>query len=206
VGLFGPLGDSALSLESSLGTISRKVPRLPTLEAYRTVRGGSGWLRVSALGGPSSHRASSPQRSPRTVQVHGDWDVCVRWWGCGRVVLRGFCILSPVHILVSAVAPVLLVRVLEPTSLVIALFSSLLLGSPRSKDILYHLARFNALDSLLFGGLVSVRDRRSKNVFNYTPWKTFYEKLDGLRIAKVITGDSGEAFEVVRVLADLGPL
>jgi len=117
--------------------------------------------------------------------------------------------LSPIRVLVSAIATILLIRrVLEPTSLVIALISSwlLLLPSPRSEDVLDNLSRLDTLNSLFFCGFVSIGDGGPKDVFYNAPWEAFYEELDGFGIGKMIPGDSRKAFEVIRVLIDLGPL
>src|SRR5712672_397133 len=65
--------------------------------------------------------------------------------------------------------------------------------------------RLNALNRFLFSGFVSVRNGRPKDVLDHTSQKTFDEKLDCLRIPEMITGDSGETFEVVGILIDLGP-
>ena len=80
------------------------------------------------------------------------------------------------------------------------------LRPPRTKDVFDHLARFDALDCLLLGRFVSVRNRWPKNIFDHAPRKAFYEEFNGFWIPKVITSNSGEAFEVVSVLVDFGPL
>src|SRR5712671_884649 len=126
VDLFRPLGDSALCLRASLRAISGEVSHLSALETHRVVGSGSRRaLCVSTLGSPSSHWASSSWGSPRAVEIHGNWNIRVRWWGRGRVILGWFRVLSPVRILVSAVAVILLIRqILEPPSLIVALVPS----------------------------------------------------------------------------------
>jgi len=62
------------------------------------------------------------------------------------------------------------------------------------------------LNGLLLGGFVRVWDGRSEDVFDYTPWETFYEELDGLWIPEIVACDSSETFEVVGVLINFGPL
>jgi len=120
--------------------------------------------------------------------------------------LGWFRILSPIRVLIPAIATILLVRrVLEPTSLIVALVPSLL-ESSRAEDIFDHLSRFDALDRFPLGGFIGVRDRGSENVFDHTPWEAFYEEFDGFGVPEVVTCDSGEAFEIIRVLVDFGPL
>jgi len=80
------------------------------------------------------------------------------------------------------------------------------LRSSGAEDIFDHLARFDTLDGFLLGGFVRVRDRGPEDVFNYAPRETFYEELDGLRIPEMVACDSSEAFEVVGVLVNFGPL
>jgi len=67
-------------------------------------------LRQHLSGGDtSSHWASSSWWGSRVVEVHRYWDVRIRQRSGGRVVLRGFCVLSPVRILVPAITTILLV-------------------------------------------------------------------------------------------------
>ena len=102
-------------------------------------------------------------------------------------------ILSPICVLVSAVVPILSVRVLKPTLLVVALIASLLLllllllTSSRSKDVLNDLSGFDALNSLFFRGFVSIRDGGSEDIFYNAPRKAFYEEFDGFGIGEVVT-------------------
>jgi len=88
--------------------------------------------------------------------------------------------------------------------LVVALIP-LRLRASGAEDVFDYLARLNALDRLFFGGFVSVRNGRPKDIFDHASRKAFYEELDRLRIPEVIAGDSGETFEVVGILIDLGP-
>ena len=114
--------------------------------------------------------------------------------------------MSPVRVLVPAITAVLLVGALEPTSLVVALSSLLLLRPSRAENVLHYLSRFYTLNGLLFGGFVGIGDGGSKDVFNHAPREAFYEELDGLWISKVVSCNSSKAFEVIRVLVDFGPL
>jgi len=162
-------------------------------------------LRVPTLSGSSPHGTSSPWWSSRAVKVHRHWEIRVGWGSCGRVVLGRLRILSPVQVLVSAIIAVLLVRrVLKPASLVATLVSSWLTPTG-TKDVFHNLSRFDALNRLFFGGFVSIRDRRSQDIFDHAPRETFYEEFDGLGVSEVITRNSGEAFEVIGVLIDFGP-
>jgi len=195
-----------LCLGASLRAVTGKMSHLPALEAHRVVGRRSGRaLCITTLSGSSPHRASSPRRGPRAIEVHRDRDVSIGRWGRGRVVLGRSRVLSPVRVLVPPVVAVLLVRrILEPSSLVVTLVSSRLRSS-RAKDILDYLARLDALDGFLFGGFVRVWDRGSEDVFDHAPRETFYEELDGLRVPEMIACNSGKAFEVVGILVDFGP-
>jgi len=206
VDLFGPFGDSTLRLGSSLRAVAGKVSHLSALKAHCVIGGSSGrTLRISTLSGSSSHWVPSSWWGLRAVEIHGDRDICVGRWGCRGVVSRGVCILSPIRILVPAISTILLIRqVLEPTSLVVALVSLLWIPM-RTEDIFYHLSRFDALNRFLFGSFIGVRDRGSEDIFDYAPRKAFYEEFDGFRVCKVVTCNSGEAFEVVCVLVDFRP-
>jgi len=168
------------------------------------VRGGA--LRIATLSSSSSHRTSSSRWRLGAIEVHRDWNIRVGWQSSSGVVLGGFRVLSPIRVLVPAITVILLVRrILEPTSLVTALISSLL-GSSGTEDILDHLSRLDTLDRFLFGSFIGIRDRRSENVFNHAPRETFYEEFDGFWVREVISRDSGEPFEVIRVLVDFRPL
>jgi len=94
---------------------------------------------------------------------------------------------------------------LEPSPLVVALVSSRLRPSG-AEDIFDHLARLDALDGFLLSGFIRVWDRRPEDVFNHASREAFYEELDGLWVPEMVACDSSEAFEVVGVLVDLGPL
>jgi len=94
---------------------------------------------------------------------------------------------------------------LEPASLIVALVSSWLRPS-RTEDILDHLSRFNTLDRFFFRGFIGVRNGGSEDIFDHAPREAFDEEFDGFWVPEVVTCDSSEAFEVVRVLVDLRPL
>jgi len=108
--------------------------------------------------------------------------------------------------LVSAIAAILLIRrILEPTSLVVALVPSLLRSSG-TENVFDYLSRLDTLDCFFFGSFVSVRDGGSENIFDYASWEALYEELDGLWVREVISRDLGEMFEIICVLIDFGPL
>ena len=110
--------------------------------------------------------------------------------------------MAPIRVLVASIVAVLLVliRSLEPASLVPPGIP------PRAKNVLYHLARLNALDRLLLCGFIGVGDGWSQDVFDHTSRESFNEEFDGFWIGKVVTHHSRKSFEVVGVLVDFWPL